>query len=420
MNDGIDLAGENQALRQRLDELEAVLSALRGGHVDALVMGEQGSQDLFVLKGAETRYRTFLEAMHEGAAMVDSAGCVLYANQALAGLLAMPLERVIGSNARDFAAAEHCDELCRLLQGGHAGACQGELDFIAWDGKVKRVLVSVVPLLGDGGQIALVATDLTERRMVASKIQALNATLEERVEDLQAVNRELDAFSFSVCHDLRAPLRAIDGFSRIIQHDYGNLLPADANQLFERINRNVLQLSRLIDDLLTLSRTGAQPIALTTLDLREIVDWCLEDARDEISRRGVEIRVGTLPRCDADHSLLAVVLQRLLSNALKFTSKRAKAVIEIGAEDRDGQTAIYVRDNGAGFDMKYAGTLFGVFQRLHSTDDFDGAGLGLAVVRRIVMRHGGRVWAEGKVSEGATFWFTLGVRCRMPLAGVNA
>lgn len=245
-------------------------------------------------------------------------------------------------------------------------------------------------------------------------VRGLNLELEQRITErtsaldaANASNEELDAFSYSVSHDLRAPLRAIGGFSRIVIEEHGAALNADGLRYLHLVERSAQQMGQLIDDLLMFSRTGRQALALRTVRTTEMVNTCLTDLQSMQEHRNVEINVGELPDCQADASLLRQVWLNLLANALKYTRKCDSAVVTIGCH-REGETDnFFVRDNGAGFDVKYADKLFGVFQRLHLADDYEGTGVGLALVQRIVQRHGGRVWAEAKPNLGATFHFNL-------------
>jgi light-regulated signal transduction histidine kinase (bacteriophytochrome) len=217
----------------------------------------------------------------------------------------------------------------------------------------------------------------------------------------------LEAFSYSVSHDLRAPLRAIDGYSRILLDDYATQLPSNAQHLLHVVRGSTQRMDRLIDDLLALSRFGRQSLDKRTIATADLVRQVLDDLRAEQEGRRVEITIGDLPPCQADLGLLRQVWVNLLSNALKFTRQREVARIEIGCQEQGDERVYFVRDNGAGFDMQYADKLFGVFQRLHSVDEYESTGVGLAIVQRIVHRHGGRVWAEAEVDQGATFYFTL-------------
>ena len=234
-----------------------------------------------------------------------------------------------------------------------------------------------------------------------------NERLEKAVSDLEAANAELDAFSYSVSHDLRAPLRAINGFARVLQKEIGDTLTPVAQHYLERIHQRSLEMQQMIDELLMLSRLSRQPLARQALDPLVIVQNVLRALREEQEDRQVEIVINDLPDCSADPLLLKQVYVNLLSNALKYSRKQEVARIEVGSQMSGGTCIYFVRDNGVGFDMEYAGKLFGVFQRLHRPEDFEGVGVGLAIVQRIVGRHGGRVWAEAAVGQGATFYFTL-------------
>jgi signal transduction histidine kinase len=250
------------------------------------------------------------------------------------------------------------------------------------------------------------------RRRAEEEIRKLNEELEQRVAmrtaELELSNNQQESFSYSVSHDLRAPLRAIDGFSRIILDEFITDLPIEAKAYMERICSNVQRMSTLIDDLLTFSRLGRQPLAKRTVESTTLIhELLMEELRDEQEGRPVDLIVSDLPPCEADPQLLRQVFLNLLSNALKYTRKCDLARIEIGTENRDGKQIYYVKDNGAGFDMRYMDKLFGVFQRLHDKHEFEGTGVGLAIVQSIINRHGGEIWAEAEVGKGATFYFTI-------------
>jgi light-regulated signal transduction histidine kinase (bacteriophytochrome) len=225
---------------------------------------------------------------------------------------------------------------------------------------------------------------------------------------LELANQELDAFSYSVSHDLRAPLRAIEGLACILHEEYASTLPPGATSLLRDMRINAQRMGQLITDLLDFSRVGRQTIRKRKVITKDLVDECLQELRPEWHERSVDISVGELPECQADRGLLGQVWMNLLSNAIKYTGKSRTAVIEIGCRIEDRAPPVYfVKDNGVGFAMEFASKLFGVFQRMHLSEDFEGTGVGLAIAQRIVHRHGGRIWAESQPDLGATFFFTL-------------
>jgi signal transduction histidine kinase len=245
---------------------------------------------------------------------------------------------------------------------------------------------------------------------MAQRVELARADLELRVElrtsELKAANRELEAFSYSVSHDLRAPLRAIAGFVQILDEDHAGQFNPDARRALDRVKVNARRMGQLIDDLLSFSRIGRTTMVRQTVDLATLAQ---EVAREAIhaSGRTIDLIVEPLPPVYGEPALLTQVFANLVSNAIKFTNRAAHPAITIGSTSTGNETTYFVRDNGVGFDDRYAEKLFGVFQRLHRSDDFEGTGVGLAIVHRIVSRHGGRIWAEGKLNGGATFYFTL-------------
>ena len=233
---------------------------------------------------------------------------------------------------------------------------------------------------------------------------------EQKSTELMVANKELEAFSYSVSHDLRAPLRAMDGFARILDEDYGERLDAEGRRLIGVVRKSSQRMGHLIDDLLAFSRLGRQPLRTERVQVDTVVKEALEELRAELDGRPIDFAVGPLGTAAADPALLRQALTNLLGNAIKYTRGRTPAVVEVGcrsAREPGSGPVYYVKDNGAGFDMRYAEKLFGVFERLHRADEYEGTGVGLAIVRRVIERHGGRVWADSKPGEGATFYFTL-------------
>jgi signal transduction histidine kinase len=244
------------------------------------------------------------------------------------------------------------------------------------------------------------------------ELEELNEQLEKRVAgrtaELEAANRDLDAFSYSVSHDLRAPLRTIDGFSRLLEEGLGAELSTENTRLLKAVRDAVQRMNALITDLLEFSRLGREPLHKRTVAPGDIAQRCVEDLRGEHHGRSIEARVEDMPSCQADPGLLAQVYANLLGNAFKYTRGRDPATITAGCRSSNGENIYYVEDNGAGFDSRYTHKLFSVFSRLHRDSDFEGTGVGLAIVHRIVERHGGRIWAQGEPGKGAKFEFTLG------------
>jgi light-regulated signal transduction histidine kinase (bacteriophytochrome) len=268
------------------------------------------------------------------------------------------------------------------------------------------------------GEYATSVTAALDRVVLIEQVKQANDDLERRVAErtqqlevsngeLGAANQELEAFSYSVSHDLRAPLRAIGGFAGILQEEHAAKLEPEAADYLRDISKNAVEMGQLIDDLLQLSHVGRQGLALHAVDPADVARRALDKLKPEMEGRAVEVEVADLPVCNVDAALLQQVYLNLLSNALKFTRARPLARIEVGSIEGEGPAVYFVKDNGAGFDMAYGDKLFAVFQRLHRQEDYEGTGVGLAIVQRIVSRHGGRIWAEGEVEVGATFYFTL-------------
>jgi signal transduction histidine kinase len=249
----------------------------------------------------------------------------------------------------------------------------------------------------------------TGRRNLAERdLKLTNEQLKRQALELSETNHELESFSYSVAHDLRAPLRQIGGYSKVLLQEHGPHLDREAQRYLEKTADGARKMGRLVDDLLSLSKIGRQELALQSTSLDSLLRQVVEELAPECSGRQVEWRIGELFNAECDPGLMKQVFVNLLSNAVKYSGKRERAAIEVGQMWQNDQRVVFVRDNGVGFEMQYMGKLFGVFQRLHKARDFEGTGVGLAIVQRIIRKHGGRIWAEAKLDEGATFFFTLG------------
>ena len=335
-------------------------------------------------------------------------------NRAGEELLGFPREQLIGKGDYDFFPRAEADQFTakdrEVLAAGKLVDIEAEE--IATRTKGVRILhTRKLPVFDTAGRpryLLGISEDITEKRRAQEAIRALNADLATRARQLEDMNKELESFSYSVSHDLRAPLRAVDGFARMLEEDYAERLDAEGRRLLGVVRASSRQMGQLIDDLLAFSRLGRQAIARGRVDMRRLVDEVIAEMRARFPTTKIEI--GPLPHAEGDGALLRQVWINLIGNALKYSAKAPEPTVSIRGEARDGENVYRVQDNGAGFDMRYRDKLFGVFQRLHRADEFEGTGVGLAIVQRIVARHGGRVDAEAKLGQGATFSFALPAR----------
>jgi PAS domain S-box-containing protein len=310
--------------------------------------------------------------------------------------------------------------LRRVLQGEYVPHL--ETVRLRKDGRrvdVSLKLSAVKDMPGEITGTSSIERDITDRIARDQEISRLNQELQHRVSELTTLNRELEAYNYSVAHDLRAPLRHIDGFSKILLEEHGASLPDDARRCASRISEGARRMGQMVDELLDLSRASRCELSKQATALSSLVAQVLEELGPEVQDRKIEWRIGDLPFVECDPTLMRQVFANLLGNAVKFTRHRKPAVIEVGQATSEEQTVLFVRDNGVGFNMKYADKLFGVFQRLHRLEDFEGTGIGLVTVQRIIHKHGGRIWAEAELEKGATFNFTLEPPAQPPLEQPN-
>ena len=371
------------------------------------------ARDALQIEVAErTQQASLLNLTHDTIFVRDMNDVITYWNRGA--------QESFGWTAED-AAGKNAHELLKTVFPAPVEEIRGELLRTGrWDGELEKstaggarmVVASRWSLRRDEQQrpAAILETnnDITDRKRREHEIQSLNEELGKRTVELESINKELEAFAYSISHDLRAPLRHMSGFTELLQKHTGAQLDAKSQRYMSMILESSKRMGALIDDLLAFSRIGRAEAHMKAVSLDQIVEEAVTESRRDADSRKIVWKIGKLPASYGDRSMLRLALVNLISNAVKFTRTREQAQIEVGCNQQDkNQVVVYVRDNGVGFDMKYVNKLFGVFQRLHPNESFEGTGIGLATVQRIVHRHGGRIWAEGLVDQGATFYFSL-------------
>jgi PAS domain S-box-containing protein len=370
----------------------------------------------------EDQYHDLFENAQELVFMLDGDGRFVSMNKATEETLGCQRFEALGKSFVDYIIPGQRERFTKFLRESCAADLSKLEEFVVQragpEGRAVPLELSCHVTNGprSGSELQVIARDVTERKRAEAEIHHLTTQLEERVTErtaqLETANKELEAFSYSVSHDLRAPLRAIDGFSRILLEDNFANADEDTRKLLGGIVKNAQKMSQLIEDLLQFSRVTRISLATEQVNLEELFRNAFQEQLAGQAERKVELTIATLPLVQGDRAMLRQVVENLASNALKYTRGREVARIEVGVRSEGEGNIFFVRDNGVGFDMRYASKLFGVFQRLHSDKDFEGTGVGLAIVQRIIQRHGGRIWVEAAPNHGATFFFFLPSRQR--------
>jgi PAS domain S-box-containing protein len=384
------------------------------------------------LRESEEEFKFLFETMSQGVVVQDATSRIVNGNDAACRILGLSRDQLVGKTTYDprwklvhgdgspLTPAEMPSNIAlrtgKPVDDVLIGVYLPEQDVYHW------ILTSSRPMLREGEREPILTmttfTDITDRKRAEEQVRQLNAELDRRVQErtaqLQVANRELEAFAYSVSHDLRAPLRAIDGYRGMLEKHAGATLDERSRRYLKSISDSASRMGTLIDDLLSFSRTGRSEMVMQPVALDALAREAIEELSAGAAGRDVRWRIAEFPTVTGDREMLRVALVNLIANALKFTRLRQVAEIEIGCRVDEAETVVFVRDNGVGFDPEYAGKLFGVFQRLHGAEEFEGTGIGLANVRRIIERHGGRTWGEGKVDGGATFYLSLPRQKRPP------
>lgn len=364
---------------------------------------------------SKAQHEQTLDAINDLVLVKGDKSKILWANEAFREYYGMSNEELAGIIDAPFTEPDFTEQYviddAYVFENGERLNIPEE-PVTRFDGVVRYFHTIKSPIFNMNGEVIKtvgVSRDITESKQTEAQMLQLTEELKQRSQELVTINQELDAFAYTVSHDLRAPLRAIIGFTRILNMQYAQDLPDKAQHYLERVSNGAKRMGTLIDDLLDFSRLGRQDIRKQDVEPNQIIEQIFEDILPAYDDRNIQTTVDDLPMCHADNGLLKVVYLNLLSNALKFTEHRELTQIHVGClvDEQSGNPIYFVKDNGAGFDIQYVDKIFGVFQRLHGRDEFEGTGVGLATVQRIIYRHDGRIWAEAAPNEGATFYFTL-------------
>jgi PAS domain S-box-containing protein len=425
------LLSENEALRARLKLVEAELeesrqtiSAIRNGEVDAILVSNETGDQIYTLKGAEDPYRILFEQLNEGALTISESGDILYSNHSFAEALGVPLEDLIGTPLAEYVEGSSVPVFMELLRRSSSGPSRKEIFFMSRHGARVLMQVSVSLAESDPTTYCIVAADLTARIIAEEQLRAAYSGLEslvrERTAELQRTansleeysrkletsNEELQQFAYISSHDLQEPLRMVIASLALLEKKYGGALNEDAKRYINCATAGAIRMRSLIDDLLAYSRIDSGGKEFADVDLNETLKSVLQNLQTYIVACQAHIEKGALPTISADDTQMIQLLQNLISNAIKYHGLE-KPWIGIGSEEGLTSWTVFVQDNGIGIEPQYYDKIFQMFQRLHTREKYEGTGIGLAIAKKIVERHGGRIWLESEVGKGTTFFFTI-------------
>jgi PAS domain S-box-containing protein len=397
-----ELLEENEELKIRLTEAEETLNAIQNGEVDAVLVDTPEGAQAFTLKGADYVYRVLIEEMNQGVAILAQDYTIYYCNSQLASMSKVTLEEMIGKKITDFILEKEFDKYHQFSKKCAIEGCKEEISFRAADGTILPAELSA-QFLEDVNSIYMIITDLSYYKRVEEELKKL-------VEELRSSNEELQSFAYITSHDLQEPLRSIASYAQLIQRRYGGQLEGDADEFIEYMVNGAKRMQQMIQGLLDYSRIGTKSGEFREFSSEEAYNHALSNLHSSIEEYHAELTHDPLPVIFADPDQIVRVFQNLISNAIKFRKKDENPRIYISAQKENNEYVFSVSDNGIGIEIQYTDRIFEVFKRLHAIGEYGGAGIGLAIVKRIIDGHGGRVWVESSLGNGSSFYFTIPVK----------